>query len=243
MIPEIPAYVFNFVVGLDVVVGLVLLVGIVRIRLRLDSSDTTARFVLLWITILLIAWFAMALWLSKAGVFEVAVDGPIPPMIFYGIWLPVILGALYIVYSKTFARILQAVPQHWLVGFQIYRAAGVIFLILHAKGLLPGVFAIPAGYGDILVGVLAPFAAYYYVKRRSDARQVVFGWNLLGIGDLVVALTLGSLSSPGRFQFLALDAPNHLIGAYPLVMIPVFAVPLSILLHACSLKKLKLGKN
>src|ERR1700704_3949936 len=31
-------------------------------------------------------------------------------------------------------------PQHWLVGVQLYRALGVIFLILYATGKLPGLF-------------------------------------------------------------------------------------------------------
>jgi len=37
---------------------------------------------------------------------------------------------------------------------------------------------------------------------------------------------------------LAFDQPNRLITAFPLVLIPVFLVPLSILLHLASLKKL-----
>jgi hypothetical protein len=37
---------------------------------------------------------------------------------------------------------------------------------------------------------------------------------------------------------LSFDAPNELIGAFHLVMIPVFAIPLSVLLHIASLVKL-----
>ena len=51
--------------------------------------------------------------------------------------------------------------------------------------------------------------------------------------------TLGFLSSPTRFQLLALDAPNRLVGAYPLVMIPAFAVPLALILHGLSLWQLR----
>ena len=70
------------------------------------------------------------------------------------------------------------------------------------------------------------------------ARRTVAAWNLLGIADLVMAVSLGFLSSPGILQILSLGEPNVMISAYPLVMIPVFAVPLSILLHVCSLTKL-----
>jgi hypothetical protein len=37
---------------------------------------------------------------------------------------------------------------------------------------------------------------------------------------------------------LSLDAPNELISVYPLVMVPVFAVPLSVILHLASLVKI-----
>ena len=67
----------------------------------------------------------------------------------------------------------------------------------------------------------------------------MLSWNIAGILDLVVAVATGFLSSPGPFQALALENPNILITAFPLVLVPVFAVPLSILLHLATLKRLK----
>jgi hypothetical protein len=58
--------------------------------------------------------------------------------------------------------------------------------------------------------------------------------------DLVVAVTTGFLSSPSPIQKFAFDNPNTLITAFPLVMIPVFLVPLAILLHLASLTELGL---
>src|SRR5215471_3350453 len=74
------------------------------------------------------------------------------------------------------------------------------------------------GVGDVLVGLLALPVAFYLGSGRPGGRAVAYAWNWLGILDLAVALTLGFLSSPTRFQLLALDAPNRLVGAYPLVM-------------------------
>jgi hypothetical protein len=36
----------------------------------------------------------------------------------------------------------------------------------------------------------------------------------------------------------AFEAPNELIGAFPLVLVPVYLVPMSVLLHFASLRKL-----
>ena len=41
----------------------------------------------------------------------------------------------------------------------------------------------------------------------------------------------------------AFDVPNELIAAYPLVLVPVFGMPLAVLLHVASLIKLaRLGR-
>ena len=52
-------------------------------------------------------------------------------------------------------------------------------------------------------------------------------------------MTTGFLTSPSAFQLFAFDLPNVLISQFPLVLIPVFLVPLSVLLHLASLTKLR----
>jgi hypothetical protein len=46
------------------------------------------------------------------------------------------------------------------------------------------------------------------------------------------------MTQPGQLQLLAVEIPNSVPTTYPLVMIPVFAVPLSLILHALSLRQL-----
>ncbi len=115
--------------------------------------------------ITVIGWFLLALALASVDAYRGAADRI--PTIQYGILVPVLIGGLLIWRSPRLARIIDAVPQHWLVGVQLYRALGVIFLILYATGKLPGLFAWPAGLGDVLVGVLAPVVAIAY--RRGPA--------------------------------------------------------------------------
>jgi hypothetical protein len=131
------------------------------------------------------------------------------------------------------------VPQSWIVSVQVYRALGVVFLILYATGKLPGLFARPAGVGDILVGVLAPVVGLSYARHPHQNGDLVSAWNLFGIGDLAVAVGTGFLSAPSLLQPFLVEPPNELITQFPLVLIPVFLVPLSILLHVASLAKLR----
>ncbi len=123
------------------------------------------------------------------------------PTIQYGIVLPILIGSLLLWRSDTMARLLDAVPQQWLVGVQLYRALGVIFLILYAAGKLPGLFAWPAGVGDIAIGLLAPVVGLAYARAPHDTAGLVRTWNVLGILDLVVAVTTG-------FMTVALSHPT-----------------------------------
>ena len=102
-----------------------------------------------------LGWLAVAIALGAMGAYHVTFERH--PTIQYGILLPILVGALLIWRSETARRIIAAVPQQWLVGVQLYRALGVIFLILYATGKLPSQFAWPAGIGDIAIGLLGTF--------------------------------------------------------------------------------------
>ena len=160
------------------------------------------------------------------------------PTIQFGILLPILIGSLLIWRSETVARIIAAVPQQWLIGVQLYRALGAIFLILYATGKLPGLFAWPAGVGDIAVGLLAPMVGLAYARAPRDAAGLVRAWNVFGILDLVVAVTTGFMTAPSVLQPIRVEPNSDLMTVLPMVLIPVFLVPLSIVLHIASLAKL-----
>lgn len=185
----------------------------------------------------IIGWFLLDLAFASAGVFRASANRI--PTIQYGILIPILIGAVTIWRSARAAQIIEAVPQHWLVAVQLYRALGIIFLILYASANLPGFFAWPAGLGDVLVGVLAPVVAIAYLRAPDKNIDLVSWWNLFGLADLAAAVTAGFLTSPSPFQLFASDRPNELISEFPLVLVPIFLVPLSVLLHLASLAKLR----
>jgi hypothetical protein len=189
------------------------------------------------VALVLLGWFAVAVGLALLGVY--ADDAERYPTIQYGIMVPILIGSVLIWRSQAVSRLIDAIPQRWLVGIQTYRALGAIFLVLYASGKAPGLFALPAGIGDVLVGVLAPIVAIAYARRRSDSAGLLVAWNLLGIADLVVAVGTGFATGRSPLQLAAFDAPNDLISIFPLVLIPTYLVPLWILLHIASLTKLR----
>jgi len=158
----------------------------------------------------------------------------IPPAIL----LPILLFSFALTRSNSAVAVLESIPLDWLIRIQFLRVLGGIFLVLYLDGFLPGVFALPAGLGDVATGLLALPVAYLVGQNSPWARSSALAWSIFGILDLVIAVSLGFLSSPGPFQKLAFENPNGLVGQYPLVMIPVFAVPLFLILHFLTLRKL-----
>ncbi len=223
------------IVGADIIIALLLLLGLRRALLTLGKTKADNIRIVSMLGFVLFGWLALALFLAGQGTFRSAVNQPVP-YIALAIGIPILVGALFVRGSKQVREIIASVPQSQLVAFQFYRVIGATFLVLHAGGQLPAIFALPAGYGDLLVGL----AALLIGTRYAGNDQLVTLWNWFGISDLVVALATGFLSAPSRFQMFSLDAPDFLIGSFPLVMIPIFAVPLSIVLHLVSLTKMSL---
>lgn len=180
-----------------------------------------------------VAWLAVVWWLAPNGGFRGLIGLPL------AITLPLIVGVPLLLRSRRVGLLLDALPATWLVGVQVYRIFGSVFLVAWLLCNVPGIFAVPAGVGDVLVGLLALPAAALLLAGSGGARTAAIAWNVLGILDLADAVLLGFLSSPTPFQLLATNfsGPN-LLTDYPLVMIPAFAVPASLLLHALSLRQL-----
>ena len=115
-----------------------------------------------------------------------------------------------------------------------FRAAeGTAFLILMGLGHLPALFALPAGLGDIAAGVAAPLVASRLAG--GGGRRDALWHNAFGMTDLVVALTLGTLTG---FQLVNVTPSGSLISELPIALIPTAAVPLLFALHVTSVSAL-----
>jgi len=155
------------------------------------------------------------------------------------IFLPVIIATPILLSSKRMGQVLDAMPASWLIALQLYRVFGGVFLVGWARNVIPGVFALPAGIGDVITGLLAVPVAISVAADAPEARRAAVAWNVFGLFDFAVAVSIGLMIAPGPLQLIVPSVPNTTAGVYPNVMIPAFAVPSSILLHALSLRQLR----
>ena len=151
---------------------------------------------------------------------------------------PILIGMFLIWRSDTVARLIDAVTARMAGRRAAVPRARAIFLILYATGRLPGLFAWPAGVGDIAIGLLALVVGIAYARAPRTSGGLVRAWNLFGILDLGVAVTTGFMTAPSALQPIQVEPNSDLMTVLPMVLIPIFMVPLSIVLHLASLAKL-----
>ena len=144
---------------------------------------------------LLAVWFVVVFALGGSGAF-VRPPGAPPIPIAIGAAGPVLVFLVAYSVWPSFRAFVLSLDIPLLTTIQAWRAGGLTFLAMYAYGLLPGAFAWPAGLGDIAIGVTAPWVVRALVHRPRFASSRVFEvWNYLGILDLVVAVSVGGLSS------------------------------------------------
>jgi hypothetical protein len=183
---------------------------------------------------ILAIWFGLVFLLGANGTFVRPPQAP-PIPILVGVTLPLVMFACAYLGSSAFRTLALAADLRLLTAIQAWRAGGLGFLALYAHSVLPGSFAWPAGLGDIAIGVTAPWIMLALIRRPAFAASRIFVvWNLLGILDLVVAVSSGALSS-GFVPGLVGEITTAPMAQLPLVLIPGYLVPLFVILHVVAL--------
>lgn len=196
------------------------------------STDSTGfSGIRLGVFFVLAIWFVLVVSLGARGAF-LGRPGVPPIGMAIGFTAPLLLFFAWLRASPAFRDFILSLDLRLIAGMQAWRFAGLGFLFLYAYEVLPGLFALPAGLGDMAVGFAAPWMILRLARDPGFATSAAFiRWNWLGILDLVVALGLGAsmaMAAPGTIG----TAP---MATLPLLIVPVFLVPLFLMLHTAAL--------
>ena len=119
---------------------------------------------------------------------------------------------------------------------------GAFILLLASQGKLSGPFPQSAGWGDIIVGIIAIPLMLVVARNFAGSRCALLAWNILGTLDLVEAVALGVLSARDRHSrsLAARSAPPR-CGRCRGRAIPTLLVPFYLITHGIIFARLLQG--
>lgn len=169
----------------------------------------------------LLAWLLAALAAGGAGLVE-RYPLPLPT-------LAVGLTAVLLVTLRVSAQLrawLWARGPAPLISLHLSRFIGIAFLVLAARGALPASWALPSGWGDIVVAAAAvPVLLYARPFHTAGRRRALLAWNVLGLADLLMVVG-------GAVRMLAFDpSAGSVMQRLPMCLLPTFLVPLLLASH------------
>lgn len=192
------------------------------------------------LSVAMIAWFVVAFAASQRGFFQNTLswtEGDIFGFLTFGVLMCIPLLIFFVAQgrSATFRRFVNEIPMPALIGIEVYRILGVVFLWFFTQEKIPAVLGTSTGISDLVIGVTALPLAWAFIKRLPNVRRLAIAWNIFGISDFLIAMSIISLSFLGLLQ---LHPDPVMIGFHPLALISLFQLPLSIIIHALALQRL-----
>ena len=199
---------------------------IAALSIGFGSTAAARTRIAAWLT----AWFVVVVILAatRALYYE---GGLGAPGLGIAVALPIAVLCIVVARTQALREEFHRVPLWLLVGVHVVRLLGISFIILYTAGRLPAPFASAAGWGDIFVGATALPVAWFAYRRPTNVRSMIWIWNVIGIADLINAVGLGVISSPGPQRLIFVEPSSAIMTTLPWLLIPGFLVPLLFAVH------------
>jgi hypothetical protein len=178
-------------------------------------------------------WLALIGGLSITGFFENTTS--LPPR-----YLLVFLGSTgLIIYLYKVLKTDRLNTKRLLLvqGLRLPVEIGLYQLFL--QGQIPQIMTFEGWNYDIIIGIsaLMIFVVLYF-KEHLLSKTFMLIWNVTGVLFLAVIVLTAVLSAPLPIQLLAFDQPNVAVLKFPYVFLPAYIVPLVLLTHLLTIKKI-----
>lgn len=187
---------------------------------------------------------ALVIWLIIQGVLTLnniysAFPNFFPPTILlFGI-LPALITVLILFVSKTGQRFMDSLMLTNLTCIHLVRIPVELVLYwLFLNKFIPELMTYEGRNFDIIAGLTAPIVIYFGLIKSGVKTKVVLLWNVICLGLLLNIVVNAFLSAPSPVQKFAFDQPNIAILHFPFSWLPTFIVPVVLLSHLISIRKL-----
>lgn len=186
----------------------------------------------------LIFWFGYLTFLSSQ---EILFDLNLPPKIPILIFLPLIITTLIFYLFNKNDLVLKAIPKTYPVYYQTFRIfVELILLFTFYKNIIPKTATFEGWNFDILIGITAPFMAYFVFRKPMKSFFLAKAWNVLGI---FMILFVAFIIATGFYQPQIWGSETQLVQfkfvQMPYLLIAGFLAPSAIFMHFVSLMQLR----
>jgi hypothetical protein len=183
-----------------------------------------------------VAWLALSLWVSAAGVLRQFEWTP-PPML---LLMAAVFGlAGWIAFSWVGDLVVRHTSWVALVGLQGFRLP--LEMLMHrayVEGIMPGQMSYSGRNFDIITGLTAIVLAIALARYRVP-RWIIRAWNVLGTVLLINIMVIAVLSMP-MFHRFGMDRLNVWVADPPFVWLPAVLVLTALAGHLIIFRKLRL---
>ncbi len=182
-----------------------------------------------------LVWICVQSALALSGFYQVT--NAVPPHLLLAIAPPLLfIAGLFAITAGR--RLVDGMDLKWCVllhSVRILVELNLYWLFLYKQ--VPALMTFEGGNLDILVGLTAPLI-WWAFSRGHIGRRGLLIWNSVCLLSVLNAFARAMLSAPFRFQRFAFDQPTVAILSFPFVLLPAFIVPVAILCHLATFRKL-----
>ena len=187
------------------------------------------------------AWALLSSWLAYAGYYEalneryllLTVCQPVPFLL-----VGALAGASASV-RELLRSFVERVPLASFASVHAVRVLAVGTIYKWWVGLMPSHFIVPVAFPDFAIGLTALWMARRMARNPAGNARLFIAWNVAGAVILMLAIPLIQLSQPGPLQLFTEGPRTDEVIGFPMSIIPTFAAPLLVMLHAASLLALR----
>lgn len=233
---HVPLHISALFISLVFTIAFIILIAVyvTSRRAQLPFEERRNNFVISLVFISV--WLIFMLIIASSGFLSDFTSMP-PHLVL--IVLPPFLFILMLLKAKQFTDLTEQFNVFWLVYAQSFRILMEFVLwLLYRYNVIPVQMTFEGRNFDILVGVTAPFVAYYCFVKKTWPLKLALAWNLAGIALLANIVIVALLSTPYPFRQFMNEPANTIVFSFPFIWLPGFVVPFALLLHLIAIRRL-----
>lgn len=190
-----------------------------------------------WAFPILLIWTILQLFVTSTGFYEETMVLPPRFLLLIG---PNALAILFLFFHKKGVDISNKIDDVKFLWIHPVRILVELCLFgLFLQNAIPKLMTFEGTNLDILIGLSSFVVIYLVSKNKIKSSKYLLLWNYIGLIFLANIVITAVLSAPTPFQQISFEQANMGVFKFPFTLLPGLIVPLVLLSHLLSIKKLK----